>query len=161
MGWVEIIGGRSEPSQPVEIAPETLINATFGDPPLAELIGYDLAGERSPGGELELTLYWQVQNPTDRSYKVFVHLIGPDGRPAAQGDNFPVQGDRPTTTWQPGETLIDTYTIALSPDLLPGSYPLRIGLYDPASGERLTPVLSEAGEPQADDQIELEVVVVQ
>ena len=46
MSWVEVREGRSESSQPVEIAPDTLISATFGDPSLAELVGYDLAGNK-------------------------------------------------------------------------------------------------------------------
>jgi hypothetical protein len=156
---VEIVG-RSGPGQPVEIAPQNTLDITFGDPPLAALVGYDLGGEQISGGELELTLYWRVQHPTDRSYKIFVHLIGPDGLPAAQGDDFPLQGDRPTATWQPGETLVDSYTIVLSPDLAPGSYPLRLGFYDPAAGDRLTPVLNEAGEILADGQVELGIVAV-
>jgi len=160
MGWVEVVGGRSGSSHPVEIAPDRLTSITFDDPPLAELVGYDLGGEQIPGGTMILTLYWRVQNPTDRSYKVFVHLIGPDGRPAAQGDDFPLQGERPTTTWQPGETLVDSYTIALPPDLTSGPYPLRIGFYDPSTNERLTPVLDTQGKTQADGQVELEVVEI-
>ena len=159
MAQVEIVG-RSGASQPVEIAPENTLDITFGEPPLAALAGYDLVGEQTPGGELELTLYWRVQNPGDRSYKVFIHLIGPDGRPAAQGDDFPLQGERPTTTWQPGETLVDSYTIVLPPDLAPGSYPLRLGFYDPAAGDRLTPVRNKAGEMLPDDQVELGIVVI-
>ena len=159
MGWVTILpetmpmtSGTEAPSHPLE--------ATFGAPPLARLLGYDLAGDARPGGELQLTLYWQVANPTDVSYKVFVHLIAADGRPAAQGDDFPLAGQRPTTTWQPGESLVDRYTIQLPADLPPGDYPLRIGFYDPTTGVRLSPVLDASGARQPDAQFQLGVVTI-
>ena len=160
IGWIEVIGGRAETIQAVEIAPEISTSITFGDPSLAELVGYNLGEKQTPGETMTITLYWRVLNPSDRSYKVFIHLIGPDGRPIAQGDNFPMQGDRPTTTWQPGETLIDNYTIALPPDLSPGSHPLRIGFYDPSTNERLTPVLDAEGKTQVDGQVELEILEI-
>jgi len=159
MGNVAIFGG-SEPEGDVDIGQMPSI-ASFGDPPLARLLGYDLAGEPTPGGDLTLTLFWRVDSTTDVSYKVFVHLIGPDGRPAAQGDDFPLAGARPTTSWQPGETLQDSYVIHLPGDMAPGDYPLRIGFYDPVTGERLSPVYDADGVLQADDQIQLDVVRVE
>ena len=44
--------------------------------------------------------------------------------------------------WLPGEIISDTHALALPATLLPGRYTLRLGLYDPASGERL-PISSE------------------
>jgi hypothetical protein len=40
----------------------------------------------------------------------------------------------------PGMTIADTHTIQLPPDLPAGSYEVRVGLYDPESGERLSVV---------------------
>ena len=156
MGWVDLLPLNSSPmpSHP----PQHTTHVTFGQPPLVVLEGYDLDGAWCPHGRLTLTLHWRVMGTTDRSYKVFVHLIGRDGRPIAQGDDFPLQGQRPTTTWRPGEVLLDTYTVQ-APDQLPvGDYPLRIGLYDPTTGERLGPVRVADGPPQPHDQVELQVL---
>ena len=160
MGWVMILPEKSVSPAPERAAPRHPITAVFGDPPLVWLRGYDLDGNLKPGGKITLTLYWQVERTTDVSYKVFVHLIGADGRPAAQGDDFPLAGQRPTTTWQPGESLVDRYTIQLPADLPPGDYPLRIGFYDPTTGVRLSPVLDASGATQPDDQFQLDVVTI-
>ena len=125
--------------------PDIVVNATFGDPPLARLLGYSLDEPITPGGEARVTLFWQASNPTTRSYKVFTHLTDESGRIVTQRDEFPLMGERPTTTWQPGETLVDVYPIAVGDQTLPGSYILKVGFYDPATGERLTPVHDVGG----------------
>jgi 4-amino-4-deoxy-L-arabinose transferase-like glycosyltransferase len=158
MGWVEVFGGGEQTGVSGEAQPDHTLAASFGDPPLARLLGYDLDGAPAPGGALTLTLYWRVENATPISWKVFVHLIGADGRPAAQGDDFPLAGQRPTTSWQPGEIIRDSYTVKLPADMPPGDYPLRIGFYDPASGVRLAPVLDAEDAPQPGDQVQLELV---
>ncbi len=158
MGWVWVFGGDQQAAEAGTVQPQHPLTASFGQPPQVYLLGYDLDGDLTPGGALDLTLYWQVKAPIDRPYKVFVHLIGPDGRPAAQGDDFPLAGEHPTTSWQPGEVLTDHYTVQLPLDFPAGDYPLRIGFYDPASGERLSPVLDAEGTPQSDDQLQLDVV---
>ncbi len=160
MGRVEVFSAAAESGVTQSAQPRFPTTATFGNPPLVQLLGYDLQGELTPGGQLTLILYWRVESTIPVSYKVFVHLIGADGRPAAQGDDFPMGGARPTTSWQPGETLIDTYTIALPQDLPAGDYPLRIGFYDPGTGVRLSPVLDANHLPQPADQIELDVLSI-
>jgi len=160
MGRVQVFGGGEGSAYSGVVKPQHPLEASFGDPPLVRLLGYDIAGELKPGGTLDLTLYWRVENPADVSYKVFVHLIGSDGRPAAQGDDFPLAGERPTTSWQPGEIIRDSYTVDLPEDMAAGDYPLRIGFYDPVSGVRLSPVLNASGAAQPDDQLQLEEVTI-
>lgn len=163
VGWVQLVD-QLRTSTAESIAPQIPLTATFGDPPLAQLLGYDIvvpntSDPNTVGAPVALTLYWQVMNPTVTSYKVFTHLTGPDGRPAAQGDDFPVHGERPTTTWQPGESLVDVYNIPTDIHLPAGHYPLKIGFYDPVTGVRL-PVRNAAGTAQADDQMVLTEVEI-
>ena len=160
MGRVQLFGEIERSTLQAEMQPQHPLEASFGDPPLARLRGYDIAGELKPGETIKLTLYWQVQNPTAISYKVFVHLIAADGRPIAQGDDFPVAGHRPTTSWQPHETIIDSYTVQLPADIPAGEYPLRIGFYDPVTGARLSPVHNANGTPQPNDQLQLTTLQV-
>ncbi len=136
VGWVQLLGSETEFPTAAALSPQHPVQATFGEPPLVRLLGYDL-GQTQAGQHLALTLYWQVLGQTPISYKVFSHVVGPDGRPAAQGDDYPLHGQRPTTTWQPGEIISDAYTIPLPPDLPSGRYPLKIGFYDPVTGVRL------------------------
>jgi hypothetical protein len=88
---------------------------------------------------VRLTLRWSAAGYLDTDYTVFVHLVTPgsDGQPLAQADGPPMAGRWPTSLWLPGVALDDLHTIPLPPDLPPGDYHLLVGLYDPATGDRL------------------------
>jgi hypothetical protein len=129
---------QSQPSTP----PEYPINARFGDSLV--LIGGDFP-ERTlhPGQTLTFTLQWQALEAEDRDYTIFNHLLNSEGIIRAQQDGMP-QADRyPTTMWDPGEIVLDTHFILLPSDLEPGTYTLRIGVYDGDTGQRL-PLVNEA-----------------
>ncbi|MFQ5594096.1 MAG: hypothetical protein ACE5HA_08095, partial [Anaerolineae bacterium] len=81
-------------------------------------------------------LVWHTDGPVAREVKVFVHLYDAAGHLVAQHDSVPVNGARPTTTWQAGERLTDRHGLAL-PQGPTGWLQLVVGLYDPATGERL------------------------
>ena len=102
------------------------------------LTGFRLARSAvQRGGQLQLTLFWLARAPIANSYTVFVHLLAPDGFDLLDGDGIPRNGSRPTNSWQPGETLIDTHSIALPADMPVGVYRLEIGMYERDSGMRL------------------------
>jgi mannosyltransferase len=129
------------------------------------LLGYGLAASTvSPGDVVDLTLYWQAQQPVEHRYKVFTHLLGEawNGETGnllwGQQDNEPVNGSRPTSTWSPGEIILDSYSIALDPRAPAGRYTVEIGLYNPATGERV-PVVDRDGIVVA-DHIDLAYVTV-
>jgi hypothetical protein len=120
------------------------------------LMGYDLDAEAiAPGGTLAITLYWQARQPVASRYKVFTHVLGKvynartDSFLWGQQDNEPVNGTRPTSTWRAGEVIVDRYAISLDPEAPPGDYAVEVGLYHPATLERL-PVLDDRGQPVAD-----------
>ena len=92
----------------------------------------------APGAPLPVTLVWRAEAETAASYAVFLHLLGPDGRVAAQSDGEPANWSRPTTGWLPGEIIVDARTLDVPPDLAPGVYTLLAGLYEPESGRRLS-----------------------
>ncbi len=137
--------------------------ATLGE--YIQLIGYALdRAEISPGETLLLTLRWQTTAPLDKRYTVFTHLIG-ETNPAthspvwAQMDSEPVGGSRPTTTWQPGETMDDHYGLLLPKAAPPGEYQIEIGMYDTATRVRL-PVYAADGARVPEDRVLLGAVRV-
>ena len=135
------------------------VNARLGEQ--ITLLGYRLQPpQAAPGETLLLTLYWQPTAPLTTNYTVFVHLLGPDGCLAAQQDNPPVRGTRPTDTWTVGETVEDTYELHLPADAPRGTYALSSGMYSPASGERL-PAWDATAAPLPEDRIPLTTVTVQ
>ncbi len=133
--------------------------------PSIHLLGYDLAQDRvQPGGMLDLTLYWQADEPVTARYKVFTHLLGEVWNAAngnfiwGQVDSEPAGGEATTTTWAPGAVIADRYTIPVAPDAPPGLYRLEVGLYGLVDGQRL-PVLDADDEP-AGDAVDLGTVEV-
>ena len=88
-----------------------------------------------------------------RDYTVFVHLVDSDGHLVAQHDSQPWwEVSLPTSTWEPGEELRDQHRLSLPPDLLPGTYLLRVGAYDWETLERL-PVIEN--DVPVNDYVEL------
>ena len=142
---------RGRPHDLTAPQPQHRADATFGS--TARLVGYDLASaETWPGGALDLTLHWQALTSTDRPYTVFVHLLDEAGNIKGYGDSEPGGGAYPTTGWLQGEYLADRHTVTLAPDTPAGTYRLAVGLYDPATGERLKT-------PAGADQVVLETPV--
>jgi 4-amino-4-deoxy-L-arabinose transferase-like glycosyltransferase len=117
----------------------TPVGATFGDQ--IALAGYTLETEfsgKNSSTPIPLELVWQAQAQPTADYTVFVHVLNADGTCCVwQSDAMPRGGAYPTSRWQPGEVVVDTYEIALPADLPPGEYPLEVGLYIAETGQRL------------------------
>lgn len=86
---------------------------------------------------LVLTLTWQTTQPIAEDYTVFVHVLGEDGARLAQRDSQPCDGECPTTTWLPGEIVVDRHELALDDRAISGSHHLAFGLYLLDTGERV------------------------
>ncbi|NDJ61194.1 MAG: hypothetical protein GYB67_08725, partial [Chloroflexi bacterium] len=133
-----------------EISTEPL--AVFGD--LVELVGVHVPPTPDPSGDLPVRLYWQPLRTADRSYKIFLHLIGaPDaatGSPLwSQDDQFPQDGRVDTQSWQNGEVVRDVYSLPIA-DVPAGRYDLVVGFYDPATLERLRVIAPTDGLVEGD-----------
>ncbi|MBV9119406.1 MAG: hypothetical protein JOZ39_01765, partial [Chloroflexi bacterium] len=100
------------------------VNATFGG--ILRLDGYSVTADR-------LILAWTCVAEPARDYTVFVHVVDGEGHVVAQDDAQPLDGGYPTAMWATGEKVIDPIAIAVAPGAR-----LEIGLYDAASGQRLT-----------------------
>jgi hypothetical protein len=123
--------------------PAVEVNATLGES--IELVGYDLPpGPWHPGDIVTLTFFWRTPTPVGPDYSVFVHLLDGLGQLVAQNDSAPAGGSRPTMTWSEDEMIVDRRGLPLPNNLQPGEYDIRVGMYVPASGERL-PVLDASG----------------
>ena len=109
------------------------IEITFGETILLESFLLEELEDK-----LELTLVWQTKTKVRRPFTVFNHLVNESGELVAQQDNWPVNGQWPPNCWKPGESIPDSYSITLPPDLQSGEYFLHTGLYDSHDGTRLT-----------------------
>ena len=131
-----VIVVAERPDMPLAVPTERL-EQSFG----AEIMlhGYRLVSLEREGEDdaLKLHLFWEANGPTTRPYTVFNHLLNEQGELVAQQDNWSLNGQWPTTCWEPGSQLIDSYQIPLDADLPPGSYTLYTGLYDGRDFTRL------------------------
>ena len=152
LGWYAPGGGQRLPtgqgdSVRVAVLPVAWPTAPAEDltplaaPFQAEGAVLTLRGYRLEAGPeaVDLTLRWTTDGYPDADYTVFVHLVPVEdgGQAVAQGDAPPLGGRWPTSLWRPGVALDDEHTIPLPADLPPGSYRLRVGLYEPQTGRRL------------------------
>lgn len=122
---------------------------------LAALQGWDLTDANGVpldtlpvGADVQVHLHWQVLATTETSFKGFVHLIGPDGALLTQDDQIPLDGFLPTTLWQPGQVIVDTYTLTVPATAPAGTYTLLAGMYDEATLQRLP--VQQNGTPVGD-----------
>lgn len=134
--------------------------AQFGD--AIQLESYEVeypAGELQPQSTLTLTLQYKSLAPVTIDYTQFIHLSNPELGMAAQVDTPPQGNGNPTSTWVPGEVIVDTIPLRIVEGVKPGRYTLSMGLYDPMSGARL-PVLDQAKQPQPDNRLLLEEIEI-
>ncbi|MEW5957421.1 MAG: phospholipid carrier-dependent glycosyltransferase [Chloroflexota bacterium] len=89
------------------------------------------------GQVLPVEFVWQPLGQPAEDYNLFLQLLEAEGKPLAQHDGPPCGGYAPTSTWLPGQQIVDRHGLALPPDLPPGAYRLIAGLYNPATGARL------------------------
>jgi 4-amino-4-deoxy-L-arabinose transferase-like glycosyltransferase len=96
---------------------------------------------------LTLLTYWRVTagyhppapRPVDQlsgtplPLKLFSHLLGPAGNLVAGDDQLDVD----PATLRAGDSFVQSFSIALPASLPVGTYRLRVGIYDPASGLRV------------------------
>ncbi|HEV8633324.1 MAG TPA: DUF2723 domain-containing protein [Chloroflexota bacterium] len=109
----------------------------------ALLTGWSLErAEAAPGETLRVALDFLPLTRIPEDAAVFVHLVDQAGVLRAQSDSVPVAGGLPTLRWAPDRSVRDTRSLRLPPDLVPGDYSLRAGLYVMATGAHL-PVLDD------------------
>ncbi len=113
---------------PAPDAPAVILDARFDD--ALRLTGYALSAQSArPGDAVGVTLFWTADAPLAARYKITVQLLAPDGSLAAQHDAEPANNLAPTTTWMPGQTVIDTHGLVVPPDAPPGEYALVVAVY--------------------------------
>src|SRR5262249_38424340 len=113
---------RVEPGPPMaaEVPPRQLIQARLDNRIL--LKGFDLSSTLArPGATLDLTLHWSDLAPLPADYTVFVHVLNTSEKIVAQRDQPPDGGARPTSSWFPGDTILDPYHLVLPADLAPAA----------------------------------------
>jgi len=112
-----------------------------------KLLGYDLTSEQLEFGEpLKLALHWQALSQPNADYTVFTQLVGLDGLVWGQQDNQPQRGRYPTTAWTESDKVVDRYDLTLKDGAPHGQYRLLVGMYEAATGQRLTAITADGNQ---------------
>jgi hypothetical protein len=118
----------SQPQQPIE--------AGIG-PALLE--GYTLEGSRRAGAALRLGIQWRINEAvTGAPLQVFAQILGPDDHKWAAWDGLAGGDWWASPAWQPRDRIWQEIPLQVDPATPPGRYRLVIGLYNAATGERVT-----------------------
>lgn len=107
-------------------APNWAVQQTFGQS--WHIHNVDITED---AGQLFVDIYWSAE-PTAPQSKAFVHLVAPDGTVLGQSDSVVANGR--WSWWQSGAIVQDRRVIE---GTLTEGTRLLVGLYDPATGERL------------------------
>ncbi|MFQ5578825.1 MAG: hypothetical protein ACE5G8_17750, partial [Anaerolineae bacterium] len=100
-----------------------------------------LLGARFDEPAQTVTLYWQTDAPLPTGYSIFLHQLDAGGTVVGQADGAPFGNLYALSDWRPGQVVADARPLG-------GSVVRRllVGVYSPASGERL-PAVDNAGHP--------------
>ncbi len=138
----------------------TVLGLLLALPALAVTLVFGIA--RFPnvatGDYMTLDVTWRAVRPADGDYVVFTQLVDRDGRMVTTRDMRPHGGMLSTSDWRaspldgsttpaepydsgtPDGPVLDLIALRVPPDTQPGDgYRLVLGLYDPATGQRLAP----------------------
>lgn len=97
-----------------------------------DLVGYGVQST-TVAEKVFVTLFWRVNNRPTADIMPFIHLE----------DNWQHRWGQkelsayPSPQWEVGEFIIEQVELPVTPGLPPGQYRLRVGLFNPASGEVL------------------------
>lgn len=109
-------------------------------------------------GQLTVLTVWTTEAEVGIEYTLFLHVYNEAGVLVAQADGPPVGGVWPTSLWRVGEQIVESRAVDLS-GVATGTYVVRAGWYDPATGVRLGAVRFD-GEAWGDAAVELGRIAV-
>jgi len=101
-----LLKGKPSPSQPADF--------TLGGGRL-RFLGSDVSpSPAARGQQVRVTHYFEVLEPLDKSWKLFVHVQGADRAGIlVNADHVPVEGLWPTDKWAKGQVVEDAYSVTV------------------------------------------------
>lgn len=109
--------------------------ARFGD--LFVLQDAHAPDDIAPGETIRVMLWWAAGQTPSLDYSVSVFVRNSTGWTIAQHDGPPLDGQAPTSTWQPKALQFDVHYLTLPEDLPAGDYHLGVKVYWYGDGQPL------------------------
>lgn len=141
---------RYTPPNPQAAVPSDIrpVYARFED---VALVGYQAQDQRyEPGDGVPVTLYWQVLEPSDQDYSLFLTLLAGSDQPIGKVDSYPGGGLLQTSGWQSGTIYADHYVIPIAADATgQGFLRMQVGWWDYPSETYIQPTGENGGPLEA------------
>jgi hypothetical protein len=91
------------------------------------------------GDVLDVKYRWRCLKRPDREYKCFTHVLDSEGKVVGQLDHYVLDGEPAMRSWIPGDDAVEEMRFRIPEESSRKALRLRVGLFDPVSGERLRP----------------------
>jgi len=106
----------------------TPASAVFGN--TIRLEGWVAPARARRAESMKIRLFFRVLAPPDRDWELFIHGDAVDGTaPRIAADHYPGHGDDSTTSYRPGELVIDDFELPLPPQYSAGALDVWLGFY--------------------------------
>jgi hypothetical protein len=107
-----------------------------------ELIGWDIPKRVNRGDKFTVRMYYKILQPVGGNWRVLFHF---DGALRFNGDHEPIKGRCQTSTWQPGDYIVDSYTVTAGAGAFtPGPYEVWTGFFTGSAPNWKNMTVSEA-----------------
>ncbi len=119
----------------------------FDDTGILITLGELISDTVAAGKDFSFTTWWVADNKVTDPRRIFVHVYDlKNQRVIAQHDGL----DSPPRFWYVPDSIFQTHKLPIPAGTLPGTYELRIGLYNPDTGQRVLQTDVKHTEPPAD-----------
>ncbi|MGE5185605.1 MAG: ArnT family glycosyltransferase [Acidobacteriota bacterium] len=123
-----------------------------------QLLGWDIPKAVSRGSKFDVTVYYKVLQPVGGNWKVLFHFDGPL---RFNGDHDPIGGRCQTSTWQPGDYIVDTNTVVAGGSTFSkGPYDVWTGFFTGANPNWHNMPVSEAPQDMKDTTDRVKITTI-
>ncbi|MFN0250460.1 MAG: ArnT family glycosyltransferase [Kofleriaceae bacterium] len=126
-----------------------------------ELIGWDMPERVERGKKFSVTMYYKVTQAVGGKWKSLMHFDGPL---RFNGDHWPIDDRCPTGTWQPGDYIVDTFTVSAGGKTFPaGRYELWMGFFTGSAPNWKNMTVSQAPSDMRDtaDRVKIASIILE
>jgi hypothetical protein len=127
-----------------------------------QLIGWDIPKRVSRGSRFEITMYYKISGSISGAWKILFHFDGQYGR-AFGGDHQPIDNLCPTSMWQAGDYIVDTYSIVAGNPMTPkGQLDVWTGFFTGSDGNFKNMQITDAPREMRDptDRVKITTIVL-
>jgi hypothetical protein len=125
-----------------------------------ELLGWDMPARVSRGDKFTVRMYYKIRQAVGGNWRVLFHF---DGALRFNGDHEPIKGRCQTSTWQPGDFIVDTHTVTAGAGAFtPGPYEVWTGFFTGSAPNWKNMTVSEAPADQRDtaDRVKITTIML-